>query len=95
MIALVIWSANISKDHSLKQNLYRSSILCTIFLALVGFNSAVRQPYITAGTAPQFMRGIIMFYCCVLIFVLSNNYEDAREIVSVFEAKPTQEKLDA
>jgi len=39
------------------------------------------------------MRGIILFYCCVLILVLSNNYDDAREVVSIFEAKPSEERL--
>jgi hypothetical protein len=94
MVAAVIWSATVAKNYNMKENLFRGSILCILFLALIGLNSAKRQPYTTAGTAPQFVRGLIMFYVCVLILILSSNYEDARDIVSIFEAKPSQKVLD-
>jgi hypothetical protein len=89
IIGIVIWSAREAQFHTFRENLFRGSVICMLFLAGVGFNSAKRQPYTTAGTAPQFMRGIIMFYCCALILILSNNYEDARTIISVFEDKPS------
>lgn len=94
IIGLVIYSAYIAQFHNFKENLFRGCMICILFLAAVGFNSAKRQPFTTAGTAPQMMRGIIMFYCCALIMILSNNYEDARDIISVFEAKPSQDELD-
>lgn len=93
VFGVTVWNAYQSHNYNLKENLLRGSLICILFLAFAGLNAAKRQPYTTAGTAPQFMRGIMLFYCCVLILVVSSNYDDAREIVSVFEEKPSEVRL--
>ena len=52
ILGIVIWNAYESHKYTLKENVFRGSIICILFLACAGLNAAKRQPYTTAGTAP-------------------------------------------
>lgn len=94
-IGLTIHFAWSSKERNTIENMRVSLLMSFIFLTLATFNTSSQHPYSTIGNLPAIGRGIGMTLCCILIFILCNNYEDARSVISIIENKPTQAELDA
>lgn len=94
-IGLTIHFAWSSEKRNTRENMQVSVLMCFLFLTLATFNTSNKHPYSTIGNLPAIGRGIGMTLCCILIFILCNNYEDARNVISILEKKPTQAELNA
>jgi len=77
----------------MKENLYYGTLCCLFVMTVYGLNSGTRAPFHSIGKIPQMIRGLHMVYLCILILIVVANYEDAREIVSIFNTKPSEETL--
>ena len=92
--AIITHQAYQSKDYDTKTNLARATGLCLLFISVALYNTSRNNPYSTLGRVQLMARGVSVVLVCVLIFIVTANYDDAREITSIFERLPTQAEID-
>lgn len=95
LIATIVHFGWSSHTRPTIENMKISIIMCLLFLTLASFNSTSRHPFTSIGNLPAIGRGLGMTLCCFFIFILCNNWDDAREIISIIENKPTAAELKA
>lgn len=92
-IGTTVYLAWKTQERTTRENMQISLLMCLVFLTLATFNTSAQHPYSTIGNLPAIGRGLGMTLCCTLIFILCNKYEDARDVISIIERKPTAAEL--